>query len=108
MQEQNDLLIVKQKQLISKIAEVKTGIQFGAIIPASEKVLEAENLKVKQQLATILYDKKQLFDNLSSLTYTTISELTILDKTAVNINPSAENNRPELSYFQLQNEQIEA
>ena len=108
LQEQNDLLVHKQKQLISKIKEVKTGIQFGAILPASEKVLEAENLKVKQQLTTILYDKKRLFENLSALTYTIISENAILDKSAININPSAENNRPELSFFQLQNEQIEA
>ena len=108
LQEQNDLLVNKQKQLISKIKEVKTGIQFGAILPASEKVLEAENLKVKQQLATILYDKKRLFENLSALTYTIISENAILDKSAININPSAQNNRPELSFFQLQNEQIEA
>lgn len=108
LQEQNELLITKQKQLISKIAEVKTGIKFGAILPASEKVLEAENLKVKQQLATILYDKKRLFENLSALTYATISENAILDKTTVKINLSAENNRPELSFFQLQNEQIEA
>ena len=108
LQEQNDLLLSKQKQLISKIAEVKTGIKFGAILPASEKILEAENLKVKQQLATILYDKKRLFENLSALTYTTISESTILDKTAVNINTRAENNRPELQFFQFQNDQIEA
>ena len=108
LQEQNDLLLSKQKQLISKIAEVKTGIKFGAILPASEKILEAENLKVKQQLATILYDKKRLFENLSALTYTTISESTILDKKAVNINTRAENNRPELQFFQFQNDQIEA
>ena len=86
LQEQNELLITKQKQLISKIAEVKTGIKFGAILPASEKVLEAENLKVKQQLATILYDKKRLLENLSALTFATISENAILDKTTVNIN----------------------
>lgn len=108
LQEQNDLLITKQKQLISKIAETKTGIKFGAILPASEKVFEAENLKVKQQLTTIQYDKKKLFENLSSLTYTTISENTILDKTAFNINTSEANNRPELNFFELQNEQIEA
>ena len=108
LQEQNELLISKQKQLISKITEVKTGIKFGAILPASEKVLEAENLKVKQQLATILYDKKRLFENLSALTYTTISENTLLDKKVVNLKTSAENKRPELQFFQLQNDQIEA
>jgi hypothetical protein len=34
--------MTKQEQLESKI-KVKSGIKFGAILPASEKVLEAEN-----------------------------------------------------------------
>jgi hypothetical protein len=34
--------MTKQEQLESKIKEVKSGIKFGAILPASEKVLEAE------------------------------------------------------------------
>ncbi len=108
LQEQKDLLISKQEQLTSKIAEVKTGIKFGAILPASGKVLEAENLKIKQQLTTIQFDKKKLFENLSSLTFETISENTILDKNGSTINPVATNNRPELNFFQLQSEQIEA
>ena len=39
--------------MISKIQEVKSGIQYGAILNKSKKVLEAENLKIKQQLITI-------------------------------------------------------
>jgi len=108
LQERKDLLIAKQKQLESKIQEVKSGIQFGAILPASEKVLEAENLKIKQQLSEIQYDKKKLFENLSSITYTTIPETTELDKPIITTSTNTPINRPEIQYFELQEQQIEA
>ena len=108
LQERKDLLITKQKQLESKIKEVKAGIQYGAILPASEKVLEAENLKIKQQLSEIQYDKKRLFENLSSLTYSTISETTLLEKPIIVTKINTTINRPELKYFELQGQQIEA
>jgi hypothetical protein len=37
---------------------VKSGIKFGAILPA-EKVLEAEKLKIRQQLTEIKFDRKE-------------------------------------------------
>ncbi|HQE33615.1 MAG TPA: TolC family protein [Flavobacterium alvei] len=108
LQERKELLISKQEQLISRIKEVKSGIRFGAILPASEKVLEAENLKIKQQLSEILFDKKRLFENLSSLTFTVVPETTILQKPIILAEENTQNNRPELKYFELQNQQIEA
>lgn len=108
LQERKELLISKQDQLVSKIKEVKSGIQFGAILPASEKVLEAENLKIKQQLSEIQFDKKRLFENLSSLTFTIVPETSILQKPTLITNESSQNNRPELKYFDFQNQQIEA
>ena len=108
LQERKELLISKQDQLVSKIKEVKSGIQYGAILPASEKVLEAENLKIKQQLSEIQFDKKRLFENLSSLTFTIVPETSILQKPILITNESSQNNRPELQYFDFQNQQIEA
>ena len=108
LQERKEILVSKQDQLISKIKEVKSGIQYGAILPASEKVLEVENLKIKQQLSEIQFDKKRLFENLSSLTFTTIPETAILQKPIVITDESSQNNRPELKYFEFQNQQIEA
>jgi outer membrane protein TolC len=108
LQERKEILISKQVQLIAKIKEVKVGIKFGAILPASEKVLEAENLKIKQQLSEIQYDKKHLLENLSSLTLTTIDETSTLMKPILITEETASNNRPELKYFELQNQQIEA
>jgi outer membrane protein TolC len=108
LQERKELLISKQEQLVSKIKEVNAGIKFGAILPASEKVLEAENLKIKQQLSEIKFDKKRLFENLSSLTFTTVPETSILEKPIIITSETSENNRPELKYFELQDQQIEA
>ena len=108
LQERKVILIAKQEQLASRIKEINVGIKFGAILPASEKVLEAENLKIKQQLAEIQFDKKRLFENLSSLTYTTIPDTASLQRTQTIANASSENNRPELKYFDLYNKQIEA
>lgn len=108
MQERKSILLSKQEQLVSKIQEVKAGIKFGAILPASEKVLEAENLKIKQQLSEIQFDKRKLFENLSSLTYTSIPENTTLEKVTVIPTITDTNNRPELKYFELQDQQIEA
>jgi outer membrane protein TolC len=108
LQERKEILISKQEQLVSKMKEVNAGIKFGAILPASEKVLEAENLKIKQQLSEIQFDKKRLFENLSSLTFTSVSETTVLQKPNIITSETSENNRPELKYFEFQNQQIEA
>jgi outer membrane protein TolC len=106
-QERRAILISKQEQLGSKIKEVKTGVKFGAILPASEKVLEAENLKIKQQLAEIQFDRKRVLQNLSAITFSTIDQNVILVKPIILTDFSKENNRPELKLFDLQNEQIE-
>ena len=107
LQERKAILISKQEQLGSKINEVKIGVKFGAILPASEKVLEAENLKIKQQLVEIQFDKKRLLENLSSLTFSNIDENTTLVQPIISNDFSAESNRPELKLYDLQNSQIE-
>ncbi len=107
LQERNSIVIAKQNQLRTKIEEVKSGVKFGAILPASEKVLEAENLKIKQLLTEIQFDKKRLLENLSSLIASEIDENTVLVQPAETTNYSAENNRPELKLFDLQSQQIE-
>ncbi|EIA08476.1 TolC family protein [Flavobacterium frigoris] len=106
LQEHANLLLSKDEQLDSKIKEVKVGVKYGAILPASEKVLEAEKLKIKQQLTEIRFDKKRAVESLSTLTYSTINEKVIFIKPTTATDFNTENNRPELKLFDLQNEQI--
>ena len=106
LQERAGILSLKDEQLDSKIREVKIGVKYGALLPASEKVLEAEKLKIKQQLTEIRYDKKRALESLSTLTYSAIDERIILIKPKTATDFNTENNRPELKLFDLQNEQI--
>lgn len=108
LQEKKNLLTSKQEQLLKRIDEIKVGVKNGAVLSSSAKVLEAENLKIRQELLENQFDKKQAIENLSSLMYTNIDEQTVFQKTTIVIDNSAENNRPELKYFDLQAEQIEA
>lgn len=106
LQERSGLLIAKEEQLDSKIKEVKVGVKFGAILPASQKVLEAEKLKIKQQLTEIRFDKKRALESLSLLTYSTIDEKVTLEQPKTTPIYNTDNNRPELKLFDIQREQI--
>lgn len=107
LQEKRDILESKQEQLRKRIAEIKAGVKNGAVLPSSEKVLEAENLKIRQQLSENQFDIKQMLDHLSSLMFTQISENTMLVKPKVAVENVAESNRPEVQYYELQNQQIQ-
>lgn len=95
--------LLKHEQLDSIIRELKVGVKYDAILTASEKVLEADKLKIKQQLTVIRYKKKAL-DRLSDLTYSTIDEKLTLVKPKTVTDFNTKSNRPELKLFDLQNE----
>ena len=107
LQERESILVSKQNQLFSKSKEVKSGVKFGAILPASEKVLEAENLKIKQQLVEINSDRMKLFQNLASLTNSEMNSKTKLEKPTLILDFVQKSNRPELKLYDLQSQQIE-
>lgn len=106
LQEKRALLLSKNELLVSKIKEVKSAVKFGAILPASEQVLEAEIIKINQQLTEIKFEKIKLLNNLSELTFTTIDSETILLQPNFNsINTTG--TRPEIAFYDLQNQQLE-
>lgn len=106
LQEKRALLLSKEELLVSKIKEVKSAVRNGALLPASELVLEAEIIKINQQLTELKFERIKMLQNLSELTFTTINLETIL------VQPQSENIpiegiRPELTLFDLQQEQLE-
>lgn len=106
LQEKSALLLSKNELLGSKVKEIQSAVKFGAILPASEQVLDAEIIKINQQLTEIKFEKIKLLNNLSELTFTTIDSDTILLQPNFNfINTTA--TRPELVYYDLQNQQLE-
>ena len=106
LQEKRELLLSKSELLSAKIKEVKIGVKYGAILPASELLLEAEMLKISQQLTEMKFEKKKMFENLSQLTSTEINAETKLVEPESTVLTS-ENKRPELTFFDLQSQQLD-
>ncbi len=105
-QDQRELLITKQNTIHSKIREVKSGVKNGAILPSSEQVLEAELLKLEQALTENSFQRIKEIQNLAGLTATIIEENAVLERPIIAI--EANGTRPEMKFFDLQQDQIEA
>ncbi|AWG22171.1 transporter [Flavobacterium faecale] len=104
-QDQNLLLLDKKNTIVSKIKEVKSAVKNGAVLPASEQVLEAELLKLKQALTENSFQRTKELQNLASLTKTTFEVNTVLEKPRT---IDSNGTRPEIQFFDLQQAQIDA
>jgi len=106
-QEQKQLLDAKQNELQAKLKEIRSGIENGVVLPSSDKVLEAELLKIKQQLSEIKHTKVALISNLSTLVGQPIEESSTFHSPIIEIPLQSELRRPELEFFQLKKQEIE-
>ncbi|MGG7033675.1 MAG: TolC family protein [Flavobacterium sp.] len=106
IQNKISLLLAKKNLLNEKIKEIKTGVKFGAVLPSSEDVIEAEIIKINQQLVDSSFEKKKLIENLSELTLTPFDENTVLSDPTIAV-AQKEITRPELAFYDLQNQQLE-
>ena len=107
IQESELLLKAKQAQLEVKLKEVVSGIKYGVILPSSDKVLEAELLKISQQFQEIESNKMVLIETLSSLINKPLDVSTEFQNPLVETQLQDNLNRPELELFQLKKDEIE-
>ena len=105
-QETNLLLKNKQAQLQAKLNEVKSGITYGTLLPASDKVLEAELLKLNQQFLETENSKVYLIQTLSSIIGQPINTEITFQNPLVETALKTHLNRPELELFKLKKEEI--
>lgn len=108
LQEKAALLSARQEQLEAKLKEVKSGIEYGTILPTSDKVIEAELIKIKQQLNEVDYNQSSLFQSLSSLLGKNINPNTKLQNPEINAPFTTGIKRPELELFQLKKTEVES
>jgi len=101
------LLESKQTQLLAKLKEVQSGIKYGVILPTSDKVLEAELLKLSQQFDEAESNRIALIETLSSSIGQSLDHAILFQNPIVNTVLETEINRPELDLFQLKREEIE-
>lgn len=102
------LLKAKEIQLETKLKEVKSGIQYGTILPSSDKMIEAELLRIKQQFLEINNNKKVLIETLSSIIGKPLSISTIFQEPNISTSLTPTAQRPEMELFQLKKEEIES
>lgn len=108
LQEKRELLLAKKTQLETTLKEVKSGIKFGVLLPNSDSVLEAELLKIDQQLLEVDLNKTSLMKTLSMLIGIPVSPNTTLENTEITVDFKTKIERPELDLFQLRKEKVDA
>jgi len=108
LQEKRNLLTSKKEQLLTKLKEVKSGIKNGVVLPASDKVIESQLLKIEQQFTEIEQTKTILIDNLATVTGTEIDKTITFNQPYITTAIGNGLARPEMDLFQLKKEEIEA
>lgn len=99
LQKKQELVTAKKALLQQKIKEIQAAVKFGAVLPSSEQVIEAEIIKINQQSNDIRYEKLKLFNHLNKLTDSNFNENTVLvEEKSIK---SQEGNRPEYELFDI-------
>lgn len=106
LQENQALLQAKEAQLKARIKDVKAGVLYGTVLASSEKVLEAELLKLRQQFTELRYNKLDLLQRLSLLIGMELSSDVNLERPAVFMSET-KSHRPEIELYDLQKEKID-
>ena len=107
LQENKALLGAKEKQLQTRINEVKAAVEYGTLLPSSADALEVELLKIKQNYSELEYSKSNLIQRLSLLIGRELNIDVALQRPGIFTKPPKEVIRPELMFFELQKEQID-
>ena len=107
-QETHLLLKAKQEQLQTKLHDVMSSIKYGEILPASDKILKVELLKLNQQLREVQSNKNSLIETLSHYIGQPLNGSIVFQNTFIQTDSKSELTRPELLLFQLKKNEVES
>lgn len=107
LQEKMNLLNLQKERISSTLAEIKSGIKNGTILPASDLILAVELLKLEQKNADLVAQKLSFTQTLTSFIGKEISTNTLFQTPLVSANFTAAIQRPELELLQLKKTQID-
>ena len=106
-QEQIKQQLSKMEQLQARLSEINAGVKYGAILPSTAQLLQAEILKLEQQLLETEHSRKNALDKLASLLLLDLDSKTFLTKPEILIPADITSQRPELKLFEMQENQLE-
>jgi len=107
-QETELLLDAKRALINSKLSEVTSGITYGVLLPASDKVLVVELLKISQQQKDLKSNKATLVESLSRIIGQPLDAASTFLNTLIETELTSPLNRPELDLFQFKKAEIES
>lgn len=107
-QEQMKLLHAKNEELEIRLKEIHSAVKYGAILSSTEQSLQAEKLKLEQQIAESNFNRKKALENLAVLIAKNLDSNTVLERAVTTIILDTEAERPEIKLFELQEKQLES
>jgi outer membrane protein TolC len=107
LQQNEELLMSNKERIVAKLGEVQSAIRNGASLEMNGSLLEAEIVRIDQQLAEIRMDRSAYYQMLSELMSTPVQENTRLIIPQVALPGTAfENKRLENELFELERSQV--
>jgi outer membrane protein TolC len=107
MQENQKLLSTTLDEIKDRESIVASSVQNGVLTPSDMDVLEAERLKVEQQLAEIDISRKSTLNILSILISKPIPDSIRLELPMISVKDTAASARPEYKLFELQAKRLD-
>lgn len=107
IRENESLLISSKERLEAKLKEVRSGVANGVQLSSNADAIEAELLRIDQQLTEVKVDRSTAFKMLSQLTSTEIPETAHLTFPHIQIRSyTYENKRFEAELFDIQESRV--
>lgn len=108
LQERANLLALSEANLTARLSEVRSAIHNGAALPASDDVIYAEILRIRQQIYEARADRATAMQSLADLIGISPNEKIQLRQPEFQPDYDAPVSRPELNLYALQQQQIDA
>lgn len=103
------LVVIFKKEIEQKIADLKVGYRNGLILPENIELLEAELIKIQQQITEIEIREKSAYILLGTYTGEDLSNKKVkLNLPEIQFEESNVIERPEKQYFALQKKSMDA
>lgn len=107
LREQLGVLNSKENELAERVKELESQVKFGTALPASENVLNAEILKIRQQQDEVDSQLQTALKSLSAYIARPVDTSTILELPEQGTLLQNEGSRPETELFNLKEEELD-
>ena len=107
LRQQMTLLESKENTLNERVKELASQVKYGTALPAAEKVLKAEILKVNQQQDEVATHHETALKSLSAYTGRSLSVSTVLELPDQGMQVNTEGSRPETEFFILKEKELD-